>query len=69
MSAKEIRRKIFVIFAIDVVNYSRRVEGDESETEKSLKFYEKTLKGLFEEYNGTLFYSGGTPLWRDSSVQ
>ena len=59
MSAKEIDRKIAVIFATDVVNYSKHMENDESETVKSLRSCEKTLKGLFKKYNGNLFNSGG----------
>ena len=39
MSAKEIDRKIAVIFATDVVNYSKHMEKDESETVKSLKLF------------------------------
>ena len=35
------------------------MEIDESETVKSLRFYEKILKGLFKKYNGNLFNSGG----------
>ena len=41
MPTKEIDRKIAVIFATDVVNYSKHMEIDESETVKSLWFYEK----------------------------
>ena len=59
MPIKEIDRKIAVIFATDVVNYSKHMEIDESETVKSLRFYEKILKGLFKKYNGNLFNSGG----------
>ena len=59
MSAKEIDRKIAVIFATDVVNYSKHMEIDESETVKSLRYCEKTLKGLFKKHNGNLFNSGG----------
>ena len=59
MPTKEIDRKIAVIFATDVVNYSKHMEIDESETVKSLRFYEKILKGLFKKYNGNLFNSGG----------
>merc|ERR1711965_429350 len=59
MAAKEIDRKIAVIFATDVVNYSKNMEKDESETVKSLRFCEKTLKGLFKKHNGNLFNSGG----------
>ena len=59
MPSKEIDRKIAVIFATDVVNYSKHMEKDESETVKSLRFCEKTLKGLFKKHKGNLFNSGG----------
>ena len=59
MPTEEIDRKIAVIFATDVVNYSKHMEIDESETVKSLRFYEKILNGLFKKYNGNLFNSGG----------
>ncbi len=59
MPTKEIDRKIAVIFATDVVNYSKHMEIDESETVKSLRFYKKILKGSFKKYNGNLFNSGG----------
>ena len=59
MPTKEIARKIAVIFATDVVNYSKHMEIDESETVKSLRFYEKILKGLFKKHNGNLFNSVG----------
>ena len=49
MPTKEIDRKIAVIFATDVVNYSKHMEIDESETVKSLRFCEKILKGLFKK--------------------
>ena len=64
MPTKEIDRKIAVIFATDVVNYSKHMEIDESETVKSLRFYEKILKGSFKKYNGNL-YRGASLLWRN----
>ena len=48
MPSKEIDRKIAVIFATDVVNYSKHMEKDESETVKSLRFCKKILTGLFK---------------------
>ena len=37
MSAEEIERKVAVIFATDVVSYSKHVEIDESNTLKNLR--------------------------------
>ena len=59
MPTREIDRKIAVIFATDVVSYSKHMEMDESETVRSLRFYEKILKDLFKKHNGKLFNSGG----------
>ena len=47
MSAEEIERKVAVIFATDVVSYSKHVEIDESNTLKNLRSCEKILMELF----------------------
>ena len=59
MSEKEIDRKIAVIFAADVVGYSKHMEVDESETVKNLRACENLLTGLFEKHKGRLFNTGG----------
>ena len=41
MSAEEIERKVAVIFATDVVSYSKHVEIDESNTLKNLRSCKK----------------------------
>ena len=43
MSEEEIDRKITVIFATDVVGYSKHMETDESGTVKNLRACEKIL--------------------------
>jgi hypothetical protein len=52
MSTKEIERKIAVIFATDVVGYSKHMEADETETVKNLRACEKyslnSLKSMVE---------------------
>ena len=50
MSDEEIDRKIAVIFATDVVGYSKHMETDESETVKNLRVCEKVLIGLFDKH-------------------
>ena len=55
----EIDRKIAVIFATDVVGYSKHMEADESETIRNLRACEKILTGLFEKHIGRLFNTGG----------
>ena len=59
MSEEEIDRKITVIFATDVVGYSKHMEADESGTVKNLRACEKILTGLFEKHKGRLFNTGG----------
>ena len=59
MSEQEIDRKITVIFATDVVGYSKHMEEDENGTVKNLRACEKILTGLFEKHKGRLFNTGG----------
>ena len=59
MSEEEIDRKITVIFATDVVGYSKHMETDESGTVKNLRACEKILTGLFEKHKCRLFNTGG----------
>lgn len=59
MSAEEIERKVAVIFATDVVSYSKHVEIDESDTLKNLRSCEKILMELFTKHKGRLFNTGG----------
>ncbi len=59
MSEEEIDRKITIIFATDVVGYSKHMEADESETVKNLRACEKLLTGLFKKHKGRLFNTGG----------
>ena len=66
MPKKEIDRKIAVIFATDVVNYSKHMEIDESETVKSLRFYEKILKGCLKNIMASYLIRGVTLFWRNS---
>ena len=57
--SNEIDRKIAVIFATDVVGYSKHMESDESETVKNLRTCEKILTKLFKKHGGRLFNTGG----------
>ena len=59
MVKEKIERKITVIFATDVVGYSKHMEADESETIHNLRECETILTGLFEKYAGRLFNTGG----------
>ena len=59
MKIEKIDRKISVIFATDVVDYSLHMEKDESGTVTSLRTYEKILKQAFKKHGGRLFNTGG----------
>ena len=59
MAKEKIERKIAVIFATDVVGYSKHMEADESETIHNLRECEAILTGLFEKHQGRLFNTGG----------
>lgn len=59
MLAEKIERKITVIFATDVVGYSKHMETDESETVQNLRACEKILKKLFDKFDARLFNTGG----------
>ena len=59
MSEEEIDRKITVIFAADVVGYSKHMENDEAETVKNLRACENMLIKLFKDFKGRLFNTGG----------
>ena len=59
MAKEKIERKIAVIFATDVVGYSKHMEANESETIHNLRECEAILTGLFEKYEGRLFNTGG----------
>ena len=59
MSEEKIDRKITVIFATDVVGYSKHMEVDESETVKNLRACERVLAGLFKKHKARLFNTAG----------
>ena len=59
MSSGTVDRKIAVIFATDVVGYSKHMETNEKETVKNLKVCEKILTKTFENHKGRLFNTGG----------
>ena len=59
MSDEEIERKIAVIFATDVVGYSKHMENDEAETVKNFRACRKILEGLFKQHGGRTFNTAG----------
>ena len=50
MANKEIERKIAVIFATDVVGYSKSIEINEEQTIKNFRACKKILEDLFKEH-------------------
>ena len=59
MAKQNIDRKIAVIFATDVVGYSKHMESDESETIHNLRECESILTELLSKYDGRMFNTGG----------
>ncbi len=65
MSEKKIARKIAVIFAADVVGYSKHMKKDEDNTLKSFKSCKKILERLFEEHGGLIFNTAGDSIFAE----
>ena len=59
MSSSEIDRKIAVIFATDVVGYSKLMEKDEEQTIKTFRACKEILENLFKEHSGRTFNTAG----------
>ena len=59
MANKEIERKIAVIFATDVVGYSKHIEKDENQTIKSFEDCNEILEKLLIKYGGSVFNTAG----------
>ena len=59
MATKEIERKIAVIFATDVVGYSKSIEKNEDQTIKNFRVCKKILEDLFQEHDGRIFNTAG----------
>ena len=59
MANKEIERKIAVIFATDVVSYSKSIEKNEDQTIKNFRVCKKILEDLFQEHDGRIFNTAG----------
>ena len=59
MSNNDIDRKIAVIFATDVVGYSKHMEKDENATLTSLNACNKIIEPLIKKQKGRIFNTGG----------
>ena len=69
MSGKMIDRKIAVIFATDVVGYSKHLEADKSYTIINLRECEAILLDLFKKHCGHLLVQAVTLFWPNFSVR
>ena len=67
MSSKEIDRKIAVIFATDVFDYSKLMENDEDHTIKAIRACIEILEKLFKEHGGTTFNTAGDSILAEYS--
>jgi len=59
MSDDHIDRKIAVIFATDVVGYSKSIEADEAQTIKNLRACKKLLDQNLKKHGGDIFNTAG----------
>ena len=65
MSSSDIDRKIAVIFATDVVGYSKHMEKDENATLASLNDCNKIIEPLIKKQKGRIFNTGGDSVFAE----
>ncbi len=65
MSSSDIDRKIAVIFATDVVGYSKHMEKDEDATLASLNDCNKIIELLIKKQKGRIFNTGGDSVFAE----
>ena len=65
MSSLDINRKIAVIFATDVVGYSKHMEKDEDATLYSLNACNKIIEPLIKKQKGRIFNTGGDSVFAE----
>ena len=65
MIAQDIDRKIAVIFATDVVGYSKHMEKDEDATLASLNACNKSIEPLIKKQKGRIFNTGGDSVFAE----
>ena len=65
MSSSDIDRKIAVIFATDVVGYSKHMEKDEDATLASLNDCNKIIEPLIKKSKGRIFNTGGDSVFAE----
>ena len=65
MSNEEINRKIAVIFATDLVGYSKHMEKDENATLLGLRECNKIIEPLIKKQKGRIFNTGGDSVFAE----
>ncbi len=65
MSNDEINRKIAVIFATDLVGYSKHMEKDENATLRGLRECNKIMEPLIKKQKGRIFNTGGDSVFAE----
>ena len=65
MSNEEINRKIAVIFATDLVGYSKHMEKDENATLLGLRECNKIIEALIKKQKGRIFNTGGDSVFAE----
>ena len=65
MSSSDIDRKIAVIFATDLVGYSKHMEKDEDATLRGLRECNKIIEPLIKKQKGRIFNTGGDSVFAE----
>ena len=65
MSNQDTDRKIAVIFATDVVGYSKHMEKDEDATLASLNECNKIIEPIIKKQKGRIFNTGGDSVFAE----
>ncbi len=65
MNSSDIDRKIAVIFATDLVGYSKHMEKDENATLLSLRECNKVIEPIIKKQKGRIFNTGGDSIFAE----
>ena len=65
MSNNDIERKIAVIFATDLVGYSKHMEKDENATLRGLRECNKIIEAIIKKQKGRIFNTGGDSVFAE----
>ena len=65
MSSSDIDRKIAVIFATDLVGYSKHMEKDENATLRGLRECNKIIETIIKKQKGRIFNTGGDSVFAE----